>query len=470
MRRTTFLRAGAGAMIAAALPVLPERALAADVAEYTLTSAPLKFSPAAGVDFEGRAFNGTIPGPVLRVAMGQRLRAKFINKSGSPATIHWHGMILPNDMDGVENLTQPAVPDGKSFLYEFNVQPSGTRWYHDHISDGLARGLFGLLIVEDPKDEPADKEFALVFHDVPKMATIDAAMNGVSKAPMVDPIGSPEMRQMEPNDKMGDEVAYLAHCVNGACYPDTKKLAVKVGERIRLRILNANPTQTRYVRLAGHRLTVTHSDGNRLPKAIDVDALRIGVAERYDAYFQVTKPGAYLLQGLSSDPLAYQQAVVIYTEGMENAAPASSPQTLDGVDYFTYQKAGAAQNAKLASPMHSFTLDGGEYGTSKWTIDGKQYPHTPKIYVHRGDRVTIRFHNKTDMDHAMHLHGHTFALTEVDGQALAHPLLKDTTLVRANGGSIGWEFRADSPPGRWLLHCHNEIHMMDGMMTQVVYR
>jgi FtsP/CotA-like multicopper oxidase with cupredoxin domain len=472
MRRSQFLLASAGAMVAAALPPLSRRALASDTLDYTLTSAPLKFSPAAGIEFAGMAFNGTIPGPVLRIAHGQRLRAKFVNNSGEPGTIHWHGMILPNKMDGVEGVTQAAVPDRESFLYEFTPDPPGTRWYHDHISDGVARGLFGLFIVEDPKDEPADKEFALVFHDVPKLATIEAAMKGVSNAPMVDPIGSPEMRGMQPGDKMGDEVSYVAHCINGASYPNTQKLAVKVGDRVRLRILNANPTQTRYVRLAGHRLTVTHSDGNRLPRAIEVDALRIGVAERYDAYFEVTKPGAFLLQGLSSDPLVYQQAAVVYTEGMENASPLSSPQTLDGVDYFTYEKAGFA--SVMVSPsnqaQHNFTLGGGEYDSNKWTINGKTFPNTPKIYVHRGDTVTVHFHNKTDMDHPMHLHGHVFYLTEVDGKQLAFPLPKDTSLVRANGGTATWRFTANSQPGRWLLHCHNEIHMMDGMMTEVVYR
>lgn len=470
MRRSQFLLAGAGAMVAAALPPLSRRALASDTLDYTLTSTPLKFSPAPGVDFAGLAYNGTIPGPVLRIKHGQRLRAKFVNNSGEPATVHWHGMILPNKMDGVEGVTQAAVPDRESFLYEFTPDPPGTRWYHDHVSDGVARGLFGLIIVEDPNDEPADKEFALVFHDVPKLSTIQAAMMGTSNAPMVDPIGSPEMLGMQPNDKMGDEVAYVAHCINGSSYPNTKKLAVKTGDRVRLRILNANPTQTRYVRLAGHRLTVTHSDGNRLEKPIEVDALRIGVAERYDAYFTVSKPGAFLLQGLSSDPLAYQQAAVLYTEGMENASPLSSPQTLEGVDFFTYEKAGAAGPGAPPQPQYTFTLGGGEYGSNKWELNGKTYPNTEKIYVHRGDTVTVHFHNKTDMDHPMHLHGHVFRLAEVDGNRLMRPLAKDTSLVRANGGTATWVFKADSPAGRWLLHCHNEIHMMDGMMTEVVYR
>jgi multicopper oxidase len=475
MRRSDFLCAGAGAMVACALPPLHARALASDVVDYTLTAAPLRFSPIPGVQLAGLAFNGTIPGPVLRVRHGQRLRAKFVNVTGEPATIHWHGMILPNKMDGVDGVTQTAVPTRDSFLYEFTPGPPGTRWYHDHVSDGFARGLFGLFIVEDPKDEPADAEFALIFHDVPKLTTIQGAMMGTSSAPMVDPIGSPEMREMKPDDKMGDEVAYIAHCINGRSYPNSEKLAVKVGQRVRLRILNANPTQTRYVRLADHRLTVTHSDGNPLPHAIDVDALRIGVAERYDAWFEVTKPGAWLLQGISSDPLAYQQAVIVHTPGMENAAPSSNPQTLDGVDYFTYQKAGGVAPSDMPAgsaptKTYSFTIGGGEWASNKWTLNGKTYPNTPKIYVHRNDVVEVHFKNTTDMDHPMHLHGHVLELVEIDGQRLRAPLSKDTTLVHAYDGTITWRFKADSPAGRWLVHCHNEIHMMDGMMTEVVYR
>jgi FtsP/CotA-like multicopper oxidase with cupredoxin domain len=474
MRRSAFLQAGAGAMTALALPRLSLEALAQDTLDYTLTAAPMTFSPAPGLNFAGLAFNGTIPGPVLRVRHGQRLRARFLNRTNEAATIHWHGMILPNKMDGVENITQNAVKPGASFLYEYVPGPTGTRWYHDHISTGLARGLFGIIIVEDPKDEPAGAEFVLVFHDVPKLSTLMSASMGTSNAPMVDPMGSPEMMAMKPGDKMGDEVAYTAHCINGASYPATQKLAVKLGQRVRLRILNANPTQTRYVRLAGHRLTVTHADGNRMEKPLDVDALRIGVGERYDAWFEVTKPGAFLLQGLSSDPLAYQQAAVVYTEGMENASPLSSPQTLEGLEYFTYENAGGTGPSivRPARPdrRYDFTLGGGEYASSRWTIDGKIYPNTPRILVRSGQLIDVHFKNTTDMDHPMHLHGHVLHLTEVDGKPLQRPLAKDTTLVRSNGGTVTWRFKADSPPGRWLVHCHNEVHMMDGMMTEVDYR
>lgn len=473
MRRACFLRSSAGVMTVAALPALARRALASDTLDVTLTARALPFAPVAGITFAGVAFNGTIPGPLLRVVRGQRLRARFVNRSPYPATIHWHGMILPNAMDGVPNVTQPPVPPGGEFLYEFDPDPGGTRWYHDHVGPGYMRGLFGMIVVDDPKETRADAEFALVFHDVPKLASFKQALAGDSAAPMVDPLGSPELRDMPPNDRMGDEVAYLAHCINGAAYPATKPLVVKVGQTVRLRILNANFTQTRYIRLAGHRLTVTHADGNPLARPVAVDALRVGVAERYDAWFEVTRPGAWLLQGLSSDPLAFEQAVVVHTEGMENAAPLGSPQSLAGVDYLTYAKLGGvvgpASPAAAGPHVYDFTLGGGKYDSPRWTINAAVYPHTPRIDVARGDVVTVRFKNVTDMDHPMHLHGHIFDILEVDGKTLAAPLAKDTSLVRAEGGTMTWRFTADSPPGRWLLHCHNEVHMMDGMMTEVDY-
>lgn len=474
LHRGHFLNLVSGGMAAFALAPLTERALASDTVEYSLTATPLRFSPAAGIAFEGLAYNGRIPGPVLRVALGQRLRARYLNRTNVSTSIHWHGMILPNAMDGVVGVTQKGVAPAKSFSYEFVAGPSGTRWYHDHdFNEGTARGLYGMIIVDDPRDEKPDAEFALVFHDIPRMTTFGQAMRGVSKAPMTDPMGSPEVLEMTSDDKMGDEVTYVAHCINGASYPNGNPLKVAVGQKVRLRILNANPTQTRYVRLAGHRLRVTHGDGNPLARPLEVDALRIGVGERYDAWFEVTRPGAWLLQGISSDPLSYEQAVVVYTEGMEHATPLGNSQSLEGVDYFTYEKAAGAATAAYsgeAAISKAYALGGGQYGSDKWTLNGNVYPHTEKIYVHRGDSVIVRFKNTTDMDHPMHLHGHTFNIVEIDGKALLRPIAKDVSLVRANNGTLAWQFAATSPAGRWLLHCHNDIHMMDGMMTEVVYR
>jgi FtsP/CotA-like multicopper oxidase with cupredoxin domain len=218
---------------------------------------------------------------------------------------------------------------------------------------------------------------------------------------------------------------------------------------------------------------VTHADGNPLAQPATVDVLRIGAGERYDAHFEVRKPGAFLLQGISGDPLESQQAVLLYTEGMEHAPPRSEPQTLGGLRVFTYEAAGGVgaltKSPRGAPPTYDLALGGGGWENPRWTIDGNVWPNTPKLRVRRGELVTVRFRNTSDMDHPMHLHGHIFALTEVNGAPLLRPLAKDGSLVSANGGTATWQFTANSSPGRWLLHCHNEIHMIGGMMAEVVY-
>ena len=478
MRRRAFLGSSAGAIALAALRPLSQRARAADVVEYRLVSTPVTFSPAPGIAVSGLAYNGSIPGPLLRAVRGQRVRIRYASSVKVPTSIHWHGMILPNAMDGVAGVTQEAVATGGEFVYEFALEPAGTRWYHDHAFDlAMPRGLFGMFVVEDPSETPADKEFALVFHDVPDWASLEAALRGTSPAPITEPpmpaalreADAPSMGEM----KMGDEVAYVAHCVNGACYPNARKLAVKVGDRVRLRLLNASPTQTRYLRLAGHALEVTHADGNAMAHPLVVDVLRIGSGERYDVFFEVKNPGAFLLAAISTDPLSAQQAVLVYTEGMESAPVQSVPASLEGARIFSYVAAGgvAANPPALEprGPSYHFALGGGGWGSNRWSIDGKTWPDTPKLYAAPGDLVTVRFVNTSDMDHPMHLHGHIFDLLEVGGTHLGKPLRKDVSLVPGGGGTTTWRFRADASPGRWLLHCHNDVHMVDGMMTELVY-
>ncbi len=482
-----------GVMSAAVLPPMSAWAKDQDMLEMTLTAQPYTYTPLPNVTFSGLAYNGQIPGPVIRTRAGQRFRARFLNRTGTDSTVHWHGMIIPNDMDGVPNVTQKPVPDGGAFIYDFMPAPTGFRWYHSHVSPQAALGLFGAFIVDDPHDEKADVEAVLVFHDVPNMQSFRAAVKGVSDAPMVEPPGlhgqmkmkSMNMGAMHPMDMkhmgqkhmmaMGDEVAYLARCVNGAAYPRTRPIKVKVGDRVRLRILNASPTMTHYIALGGHKLTVTHSDGNLMERPVTVEALRVGVAERYDAWFEVAKEGAWLLEDLAGDQLSRGQALLIHTAGMEKAPPIKPIQTLAGVEYFTYPLAGVAE--PLRHPLvreridveANFILGGGKRGVPRWTINGEVWPHTPKIRVRRGDRVLVRFKNHTDMSHPMHLHGHVFKLVELDGKSLKYPLPKDTTLIPPNGGTGSWFFEATSPPGRWVLHCHNEVHHADGMMTEVDY-
>ncbi len=511
MRRRDFLHhsltLSSAAMSWMVLPPMSAQAADRDLVDVTLEARPYRYPSRIGANFTGLAYNGRVPGPLLRVRYGQRFRARFINHTGGPSTIHWHGMILPNDMDGVPYVTQPPVPDGGEFIYTYKPDPPGFRWYHSHVGDQDALGLFGAFLVEDPREPRADVEVVLILHDVPDLSSLRAALAGRSDATMAVPpglnangmralagmgrtSGMGGMGGMEGMDgmggrsppkhtmamPMGDAVRYLSHGINGAAYPYTRPLIVKVGQTVRLRILNASPTLTHYVRLAGHALRVTHSDGNLLPRAVEVDALRIGVAERYDAWFEVTRPGAWLLESLTADPHDRRQSMLIRTEQAAHRVPQVPPPSLAGVRLFTYGLAGAGEPMPTglrdafgaANVRSTLRLGGGQPGDPHWTIDGKIWPHTPKIDVRSGQIVQIHFSNPTDMDHPMHLHGHVFELVEQSGQRLKYPLRKDTTLVPA-GGTTTWRFLANSPPGRWVLHCHNLVHLMDGMMTEVDY-
>src|ERR1700722_10646236 len=316
MRRRSFLRTAAGAMTAVSLSRLSARASSGDTLDVTIRSSPARNGViGSGGDAhysELLAYNGSIPGPLLRVMHGQRIRGNYSSFVDVPTSIHWHGMLLPNDMDGVAGVTQKAVRYGGTYRYDFVADPPGTRWYHDHgFGFAFARGLFGVVIVDDPRDERVDREFVLAFHDVPKAGSLEAAQRGTSAAPMSEPMDSPEMGKMA-SAPMGDEVAYAASCIKGAVYPYGKLLAVRNGDRVRLRLVNASPTATRYVALAGHELLVTHADGNPLQRNVAVDVVRLGSGERYDALFEVGRPGAFLLQSVSSDPLQAAQAVMLY--------------------------------------------------------------------------------------------------------------------------------------------------------------
>ncbi len=492
MQRREFLQnavaLGTGAISWMLVSPLSAQDAAREQVDVTLVGRPYQFPAAAGASFRGLAYNGRVPGPLLRVRYGQMLRARYLNRTGGPSTIHWHGMILPNDMDGVPDITQKPVADGGEFVYTFRPDPPGLRWYHSHAGEQQVLGLFGAFLVEDPGEPRADVEAVLVLHDVPDMKSLRAALAGRSSAPMDQPPGvggMPGMRGMSgmggmsgmESGSMQDEVSYLSHCIGGAAYPHTRPLIVKVGQTVRLRIVNASPTLTHYLRLARHQLKVTHSDGNPLPRSITVDALQIGVGERYDVWFQVTRSGAWLLQSLTADARDRRQSVLIRTADAADREPELPPASLQGSVLFDYLLAGGAAPGPLAGPANpqgprqvrvDFTLGGGKPGDSRWTIDGRTWPHTPKVRVRQGDHVLVRFHNRSDMDHPMHLHGHVFEVVEQSGKRLRFPIRKDTSLVPANS-SAAWQFIADAPPGRWVLHCHDQVHMLDGMMTEVDY-
>lgn len=257
---------------------------------------------------------------------------------------------------------------------------------------------------------------------------------------------------------------YLALLVNGRPPADPPAFEVKRGERVRLRLLNPSGATTYRVAIAGHRMAVSHADG-RPVKPVEVDALEIGMGERYDVIVQARNPGAWVIAAAplqrSPEPA---RAILRYVDARGTPPPPASqePEGLRGGRLLALEDLDAVEPddpSGRADRDLDLVLSGGMMMSSAWTIGDQVYPDADPIEIRRGERVRFRLRNMSMALHPMHLHGHFFRV----GRAW-----KDTVLVPPHMGDVAFEFRADNP-GRWFFHCHNAYHMEMGMAREVRY-
>ncbi len=453
------------------------------VREIRLEARELTWELAPGKVIKAMAYNGRVPGPEIRVKEGERVRVLLKNGLAEPTTIHWHGVDVPNAMDGVPGVTQKPVPPGETFVYEFDARPAGTRWYHTHFQEHkqLDLGLAAPLIIEPtrPDPVPVEREYTLVLDDwvtgmgppVPPTREGIAGGRGGQGGMMGGGMGR-MMEGMMGRGGMGGMMsgdhtpAYDTMTINGKAYPATEPLRVRKGERVRLRLINASADHTHVVRLAGHRLQVTHTDGNPLEQPVDVDALPIAPAERYDVLVVADRPGAWALTCLApGHRVAGEQVLVVY-EGHEGDAAKTPDEGLAGLDFWQY---GLGRGRDVLPPpsgrerVYDLALSGGMMGSDVWTINGKQYPRTDPLRLRRGDLVRVRFVNHSMEGHPMHLHGQSFKVLAVNGVRYARPLVKDSVDVEPHMGAVVLAFTAHNP-GDWFFHCHKPMHMEGGMI------
>jgi FtsP/CotA-like multicopper oxidase with cupredoxin domain len=422
------------------------------------------------VDFAGRVvttwgYNGTLPGPEIRLRRGERIKVLLDNRLPDPTTIHWHGIDLPNPMDGVPDVTQPAVRPGGAFLYEFTVPDAGSFMYHAHVGHQLDLGLYGPLIIEDP-DEPGDydREYTLMLddwrdglgvaadHEHDDEATADADADADA-----EPTAAPG-RNAGPG--MGAR-RYPLFVINGRPAADPQTLAVKRGERIRLRVMNiAADTGFRFA-ISGHRLTVTHTDG-RPVTPVTVDTIRLGMGERYDVIVEAAEPGAWQMAAVPEGKVGFGRAVLRYTDSPGAVAPALDlrPAELDG-RLLTYADLRYAGERTFGSgrPDRQYDL---VLTTNR--INGRRYPNVDPFPVSEGELVRFTMRNDSVLWHPMHLHGHSLRVQTTAGPGP----VKDTVSVPSAGGTATFDFVA-SNPGDWMFHCHNHYHMDNGMARLVTY-
>ncbi|MFD6166508.1 multicopper oxidase family protein [Oerskovia sp. NPDC060287] len=386
---------------------------------------------------------GSLPGPEIRAQVGQVVEAELHNEDvRAGVSVHWHGYDVPNGEDGVAGVTQDAVLPGQSFTYRFVADQPGTYWYHTHqsSSDGVRRGLFGTLVVLPASGPVADLDLVLPVHTLSGTTTL---------------AGSDEVEQ----------------------------LAATPGQRVRLRLLDADQVPHRFgVDGAGFRVVAV--DGTDVPGAEEVSglALRVPAGGRYDV--ELTMPSHPVRLAVDGEEDVGLELVPDAGAGADaDAAPGDADrwavpdEDLDLLAYGSPPEGGAGAGPGTApAPDVTATLvldrlprfDGGVpvYG---YTIDGKVYPHVPSTVVDEGDRVLLRIVNRSSETHPMHPHGHHVRVLSVDGrEPTGAAVLRDTFDVRP--GEV-WEVEllADNP-GIWMDHCHNLDHAAQGMVTHLVYR
>lgn len=395
-------------------------------------------------------YDGRYPGAEIRVREGDRLRAVVENGLPEGTTVHWHGIPVPNAMDGVPGVTQEPIPPGGTFAYEYTAGPAGTYLYHSHQGLQLDRGLLGPLVVEERSPHVAyDREYTLVLDDL---------LPGPPR-----PLAARGMGPMGPGGGGALGIPdYEAYLVNGRPPADPPALEVRSGERVRLRLVNPSGATAFHVAIAGHRMDVTHADG-RPVDPVTVDALRIGMGERYDVVVAAEHPGAWAIRAAAlhggPEP-AY--AVLRYADAAAARPPDGQvPEGLRGGRLLQLDDLSAVEPLEpWSEPDRAFdlVLSGGMM-SSAWTIDGRAYPDAEPLEIRAGELVRVRMRNASMGLHPMHLHGHFFRVGDV---------WKDTVNVPPGMSEVRFQFRADNP-GRWFFHCHNVYHLEAGMARVVQY-
>jgi FtsP/CotA-like multicopper oxidase with cupredoxin domain len=411
-------------------------------------------------------YDGTTPGPTLRVRQGDELKVRLINQLDQATTIHWHGLRLPNAMDGVPHLTQHPIDPGKSFDYHFAPPDAGTFWYHTHFgsSEQLDRGLYGVLIVDEDKAPQVDRDLVLVIDDWRLMdnGEIHPSFGNFHDAMMAGRLGQ-----------------YIT--LNSE---DTLELPVQSNERLRVRVLNAANSRVFQFKIAQHQARVMAVDGQPCPPNVAPNGvLRLGPGSRVDLFLDATlAPGDRA--PITVDDLQGGQLEVgriVYQPGPpKRAAPLADPTPLpnnpllaklDEANAFT-------MNVPLDGGGMGMMMGGGMMGGMGpgrfqghglppqqriWALSGiasSGHEGPPMFKVERGRTLVLTFGNRTTFPHAMHVHGHHFRQFD-QANAGWKPYWLDTVIVDPDRAErIG--FVADNP-GKWMIHCHMIEHMVTGM-------
>jgi FtsP/CotA-like multicopper oxidase with cupredoxin domain len=476
VRRRQFLQSAAALGAAFALPAgaaVPARK------ESRIELIPSEFKvaldPASPKKTSVWSFNETFPGPVLRFRRGDRAHITVRNQLPQETTVHWHGLRVPNAMDGVPGVTQLPIAAGGRFDYRFDLPDSGTFWYHPHQAsfEQVPRGLYGALIVEEDKAPKVDRDEVWVLSDI----KLDEQMQQVEDYGRILDFANEGRR--------GNQLL-----VNGLVAGPERKIAVRSGERLRLRLINAASARFFKLSLEGHVASIVAWDGQGLatPQPAPPDGITLGPGMRVDLILDcMEKPGSRFevreagrpkasatvlgIIDYSTQPPVRGKALATSIIVPPNAIP--EPDLNKAIDHYIMFQGGmrGAPSIGMIDGKPSRIQDIMAKQGLAWTMNyNAQHEHAlmhePLLNLSRGEHVILHMVNETDFIHPMHLHGHFFRLLAVNGVANPQREWRDTVIMGARQ-SMDVAFVAENP-GEWMYHCHILDHAAGGMMGTIV--
>ncbi len=394
------------------------------VVAVQLEARPTEWEFAPGRRVPGYGFNGQVPGPTIEANVGDTLVVELTNRLAEPATVHWHGLRIPAEMDGTE-----GVQPGETFEYRFVVPDAGTFWYHSHVNETeqLERGLYGALTVRGPDEPTLDRERVLLLDDLRLDENGDIA-----------PFGDPHEHHA---GREGD-----VRLVNGSQEPE---LEIAGGQIERWRVINTANTRFVLLSIGGRPFSILGTDGGLLPAPRQATNVLVTPGERVDL---AVGPFSEV-EVLEIDALPYdrgkgesqRERFASLRVGPASPSQAEIPDRLRRIDPLVDHAAEPTRTISMKALMH-----GGH--------DQRAAP------VHVGELQVWELVNETGQDHPFHLHGFFFQIVEENGEPARVISWKDTVNVPRKGQvRIAW--LPDDRTGDWMYHCHILEHHAMGMMA-----
>lgn len=482
LTRRAFLASTAALLSAGAMLPLQSNARATGIREFRLRAGPgrAQIAPEPHGDTAVWCYDGSLPGPEIRIRQGERVRIAVENALGEETTVHWHGVRVPNAMDGVPHLTQAPIAPGETFTYEFDAVDAGTFWYHPHQRsfEQVGRGLYGRLIVEEADAVRVDRDETWVLSDWRLTKT----------AEMQDDFGN--RHDMMHNGRVGNTVT-----VNGRV-PDV--FPVRKGERIRLRLINAANARIFGLDFGSHEPVIIALDGQPVePHATEDGLVVLGPAMRADMILDMTANAGGRVSVIDRfyEGLEYRLVDLAYDDTpLREKAPdwpvVLPPNPLPEPDLamairhevtFNGGMMGAMVMQEMGGSMGETGQDtpgamGGMMGNMEgmmnmmhsggiWFINGvaaEGHIMDPMLTLARDKSHVIAMTNATAWHHPIHLHGHSFRVISRNGKPTPHREWQDTVLMSPRE-RVEIALVADNP-GDWMFHCHILEHHAAGMM------